>query len=160
MDALAVSKHPCVFSHANVRALCDHVRNKTDDQIRALAEKGGVMGIVSYSPFTDVRKDRQPTLNDFLDEIQYVAGLVGADHVGIGLDFTPTWTEDDYREAQEKYPEIYLDYPMREIPLRGLEDVGKVIDVTRGLLARGFSEADVKKILGGNFLRVFERTWR
>lgn len=86
--------------------------------------------------------------------------LVGVEHVGIGLDFTPTWTETDYKQAQKMFPEIYLDYQMSEIPLKGLEDISKVSGITQGLAKRGYSEQDIKKILGGNFLRVFKQVWK
>jgi len=160
LDAIAESRYPCVFSHANARALCDHIRNKSDEQIKALAEKGGVMGVVNYAPFTDIKKNRRPTTSEFVDVIEYVIDLVGLEHVGIGLDFTPTWTETEYKEAQKMFPEIYLDYRMSEIPLKGLEDISKVSGITQGLVQRGHSEQDIKKILGGNFLRVFKQVWK
>ena len=159
-DALAASRYPCVFTHANVRALCDHIRNKSDEQIKAMAEKGGVMGIVSYSPFTDIKGNHCPTIAEFLDVAECVIKLVGVDHVGIGLDFTPTWTQADYRQAKASYPEIYLDYEFSEIPLRGLEDISKVIDITEGLVERGYCREDIGKILGGNFLRLFKEVWK
>jgi membrane dipeptidase len=160
LDAIAESRYPCVFSHANVRALCDHVRNKTDEQIKAMADKGGVMGIVSYSPFADIKHNRVPAMPEFLDIVEYVINLAGVDHVGIGLDFTPTWTEAEYNKAQKTYPEIYMDYKMSDIPVRGLENISKVIAVTQGFVSRGYSEEDIRKILGGNFLRVFKEVWK
>jgi len=160
LDAIAESRYPCIFSHANVMALCDHVRNKTDEQIQAMAEKGGVIGIVSYSPFADIKHNRVPAMPEFLDIVEYVIDLAGVEHVGIGLDFTPTWTEAEYNKAQETYPEIYMDYKMSDIPVRGLGNISKVIAVTHGLVDRGFSEDDIRKILGGNFLRVFREVWK
>jgi membrane dipeptidase len=160
MDAIAESSCPCVFSHANVMALCDHLRNKTDEHIKAMAEKGGVIGIVSYSPFSDMKNNRAPAMPEFLDIVEYVINLVGVEHVGIGLDFTPTWTEAEYKQAQKTYPEIYLDYEMSDIPIRGLENISKVMAVTEGLVSRGYGEEDIHKILGGNFLRVFKEVWK
>lgn len=160
LDAVAESRYPCIFSHANARAICDHVRNKTDEQIKAMAEKGGVMGIVSYSPFADIKNNRTPAMPEFLDIIEYVIDLVGIEHVGIGLDFTPTWTGAEYNKAQETYPEIYMDYKMSDIPVRGLEDISRVIAVTQGLMDRGYCEEDIHKVLGGNFLRVFREVWK
>ncbi len=160
LDTIAESRYPCVFSHANARTLCDHIRNKSDEQIKAMAEKGGVMGMVNYAPFADIRKNRRPTISEFIDIMEYVIDLVGVEHVGIGLDFTPTWTETDYKKAQKMFPEIYLDYQMSEITLKGLEDISKVSSITLGLVQRGYSEQDIKKILGGNFLRVFKQVWK
>ena len=119
LDAIAESQYPCVFSHANVKTLCGHVRNKTDEQIAAMAEKGGVIGIVSYSPFADIKNNRVPAMSEFLDIVEYVVDLAGIEHVGIGLDFTPTWTETEYNNAKKTYPEIYMDYQMIDIPVRG-----------------------------------------
>jgi membrane dipeptidase len=160
LDAVAQSQLPCIFSHANARALCNHIRNKTDEQIVAMAQKGGVMGIVNYAPFSDIKKNRSPTISEFLDIMEYVIELVGIDHVGIGLDFTPTWTQADYEQAKKTYPEIYLDYRMSQIPLKGLEDISSVSSITAGLVERGYAEEDITKILGGNFLRVFNLVWK
>ena len=160
LDAIAESRLPCIFSHANARALCGHIRNKSDEQIIAMAEKGGVMGIVNYAPFADIKKNRRPTLSEFIDIIEYVIDLVGVEHVGIGLDFTPTWTEVEYNKAQKMFPEIYLDYRMDEIPLKGLVDISSVNSITAGLLDRGYAQGDVAKIMGGNFMRVFRQVWK
>ena len=160
LDAIAESRYPCVFSHANARALCDHVRNKTDEQIKAMAEKGGVMGIVSYSPFTDIRKNHVPTINEYLDMMEYVIKLVGVDHVGLGLDFTPNWSEKEFEAAKAAYPEIYMDYKISNIHCKGLESISKINSITEGLMQRGYSETDILKILGGNFLRVFKAVWK
>jgi len=159
MDAISTSRKPCAFTHANVTALCHHPRNKTDEQIKALAEKGGVMGIASYSAFSDIKKNHAPTIVEYLDIIDYVASLVGVDHVGIGLDLTPTWTEEDYEKARKAYPEIYADYEFGEAAIKGIDEISKLIDVTRGLLSRGYEDDEIKKILGGNFVKLFGEVW-
>jgi membrane dipeptidase len=160
MEAIKLSRKPCAFTHANSRVLCEHPRNKTDREIKALAAKGGVIGVVNYAPFIENRDNGGfHTIEEYLDVMEYLVKLVGADHVGLGLDFTPTWTEEDYKEAQAMYPEIYLDYAKDEIPLQGFEDISKVIKITRGLHTRGYSEEDINKMLGGNFLRLFKEVW-
>ena len=90
LDAIELSSRPIVFSHANCKALCDHPRNKTDDQIRALARKGGVMGLTCFNWF--VSDKPRSTLADLLDHFDHVIKLVGPEHVGIGSDFgIPGW---------------------------------------------------------------------
>jgi len=129
-DVANTTKSPIVASHSNCKALCDHPRNLTDDQIRALAERGGVMGMNFAPMFVDKEK---ATLERVLDHIDHVNKLVGPNHVGLGSDF----------DGIEKTP-------------IGLEDVTKIPGITEGLLYRGYSEDDILKILGGNFLGVFK----
>lgn len=129
-DVANTTKSPIVASHSNCMALCDHPRNLTDDQIRALAERGGVMGMNFAPMFVDKEK---ATLERVLDHIDHVNKLVGPNHVGLGSDF----------DGIEKTP-------------IGLEDVTKIPGITEGLLYRGYSEDDILKILGGNFLGVFK----
>jgi membrane dipeptidase len=132
-DVMEISAQPVVASHSNARALCDHPRNLRDEQIRALAAAGGVVGINFYPRFVDPAR---PTLARVVDHIDHVASLVGPDHVGLGSDF----------DGIESVPE-------------GLEDATRFPAVTEELLRRGYREDDVRKILGGNFLRVFRQVW-
>ena len=133
-DVLALSEAPVIDSHANARALCDHPRNLSDDQLEALAAKGGVVGVVFVPAF--IAPDRQAqTLERLLDHIDHIVQVAGVDHVGLGSDF------DGFDDT----------------PPAGLEDVTCFPAITAGLLARGYSEEAVRKILGGNFLRVFEQ---
>jgi membrane dipeptidase len=123
--ALEVSARPVLFSHGNARALCDHPRNLTDDQLRALAQGGGVIG-VSYVPiFVDALA---PTLERLLDHIDHIAAVAGIQTVALGSDFDGGGTL--------------------------IPDVLGVEAITAGLLARGYAEDDVRAILGENALRV------
>lgn len=131
-DVLALSKAPIIASHSNARALCDHPRNLNDDQLRAIAGQGGVIGVA----FVDMFLTEDPadaTLDHVLDHIDYIANTAGIDHVGLGSDFDG-WTLASGLDSGEKYPSL-----------------------TDGLLARGYSEGDVHKILGANFRRIFSR---
>jgi microsomal dipeptidase-like Zn-dependent dipeptidase/anthranilate/para-aminobenzoate synthase component II len=127
-DALEMSSQPIVCSHSSCRALCDHPRNLTDDQMRALAAKGGVMQITMYNGF--LVKDGEATVLDALRHLAHAIEVMGIDHVGIGTDFDG------------------------DGGVRGMANSSELLNFTRLLLARGYSEQDIEKIWGGNFLRV------
>ena len=130
-EAIELSEQPCIFSHGCVFAVCPHWRGLTDDQIKALAAKGGVMGVAFYAKFIH---PEQPSMDKLLDEIAHVIDLVGPDHIGFGSDFDGL--------------------PKEAIPIPPHQ--GRLSDFTEAL-ARRFDEATVQKVLGGNFLRVFEQ---
>lgn len=130
-DALELSTQPIVCSHSSCRALCDHPRNLTDDQMRALAAKGGVMQVTFYHGF--LVKDGEATVVDALNHLDHAIQVMGIDHVGIGTDFDG------------------------DGGVRGMADASEVVNFTRQLLARRYSEQDIEKIWGGNFLRVMRQ---
>jgi len=159
MDAFKYSKDPVMITHANARALCPHKRNKTDEQIKALAEKGGVIGLNAYSILCEVRKDIRPTLEDLLDMADYIVRLVGPDYVSLGLDLSFR-TKESYMQWEQLYPNLVPKWGMfgRNIFQTddGTVDVTLFPEITKGLVARGYSDDDIEKILGLNFLRVFK----
>ena len=127
-DALEISSMPIVCSHSSSRALCDHPRNLTDDQMRALAAKGGVAQTTLYSGF--LKKDGEATIIDAIEHLEHAIKIMGIDSVGLGTDFDG------------------------DGGVIGLADSSELINFTRQLLARRYSERDLQKIWGGNFLRV------
>ena len=129
-DALEISQKPIVCSHSSSRALCDHPRNLTDDQMRALAAKGGVAQTTIYNGF--LKKDGEATILDVMAHLEHAIQVMGIDHVGLGTDFDG------------------------DGGVRGLACSSELIQFTRQLLARRYSEQDIQKIWGGNFLRVME----
>ena len=130
-DALELSKLPIVCSHSSCRALCDHPRNLTDDQMRALAAKGGVMQVTLYNGF--LVKDGIATIEDAMHHLEHAIEVMGIDHVGLGTDFDG------------------------DGGILGLANSSELILFTRQLLARQYSEQDIQKIWGGNFLRVMQQ---
>ncbi len=130
-DALDISEQPIVCSHSSCRALCDHPRNLTDDQMRALAAKGGVMQVTMYNGF--LVKDGEATIEDAMRHLEYAIDVMGIDHVGIGTDFDG------------------------DGGIRGMASSSDMINFTRQLLTRKYSEVDIQKIWGGNFLRVMRQ---
>lgn len=127
-QAIEASRTPIVCSHSSARALCDHPRNLTDNQLRALAASGGVVQTCLYDGF--LRKEGGATVDDAVRHIVHMVNIAGIDHVGIGTDFDG------------------------DGGIIGCSDASEVINLTRRLIAEGFSETDIEKLWGGNFLRV------
>lgn len=159
LDAVEFSKLPSIFSHTNCAALNEHPRNKTDEQIRKLAAKGGVMGLTTVNVM--VKRDLPVTMQDFIAHIDHIVRLVGIDHVALGSDtLVRGWpTDPKDKEAFEAFygePHFKDSYRFR-FPLGtdGLNDEHKWKYLTAGLIKRGYKEEDIVKILGGNWLRVF-----
>lgn len=158
-DAIEHSSEPVIFSHSHPYAISAHVRNKTDELITAMAEKGGIIGITAYSPICETRRNVRPTLNEYLDHIEYVCRLVGVNHVGIGLDIDETSTPEHWDAFKRSYPEICGNYTSDTRRVDGLSNIAMIPNITRGLVLRGYSDGEIRRILGGNFLRVFRRVW-
>jgi len=129
-DALDISRTPIVCSHSSCRALCDHPRNLTDEQMRALAARGGVCQVTLYNGF--LVSQGQATIDDALRHLSHAIDVMGIDHVGLGTDFDG------------------------DGGIVGLNDSSEMLNFTRQLLRRRYAEADIEKIWGGNFLRVME----
>lgn len=164
MEAIALSKDPVVFSHSNPRAAYDHLRNLTDEQIKACAEKGGVIGVTAFSTFLRPKGAIVgATIEDCLNHIDYIAKLVGVDHVGIGMDMAEGRTVEEVMLLARAYPELskkQVKIDESAISKRyALRTILEFQNYTRGLVAMGYSDQEILKILGGNFLRVFERVW-
>ena len=127
-DALEISKTPIVCSHSSCKALCDVPRNLTDDQLRALARKGGVAHITLYPGF--LRKEGEATIRDAIEHLNHAVRVMGIDHVGLGTDFDG------------------------DGGVKGLANSSELINFTLALLKNKYSERDIQKIWGGNWLRV------
>jgi len=159
LEAIEKSEMPVAFTHSNPKALVNVPRNKSNEVIKALAKKGGVMGLVPFSAFGEREKGVRPTLEDYLDFIEYVVNLVGINHVGIGSDYTPHWLAKQY-EARKPNPGIGSGYPFEQRSFEGMNDVTCFPNITRDLVNRGYSGEEVKKVLGGNWLALFRKVFR
>lgn len=154
LDAIAAASAPVVATHANARAICDSPRNLSDEQIRAIAASGGVIGLCGFPAF--VSSDAPPTLDQLLDHADYISHLVGPQHLGLGLDFA---VEDEGDYEYYGYDPRYYPIPPWIWPT-GLDGFFRdAPNITAGLKRRGYSDDEVRGILGENFLRVFEQVW-
>lgn len=159
LDAIAISTKPIAITHSNCRALIDHPRVKTDEAIKALAAKGGVMGITGVRNF--VSKTDPTTIANIVDHIEHVAKLTSIEHVGIGTDSDLNGYDDTSPEMNKQLRGAYKDsYAFREkIDVDGFDHPLKMYDLTEELIRRGHSDAHIELILGGNFRRLLTATW-
>jgi membrane dipeptidase len=165
-EAAAHSKRPLVISHTGARALTDHPRNIGDAAIKAVADKGGVVGVY-FMPF--LTADGRPKGEDLLRHVEHIANVAGEDHVGIGTDngVLPLAMDAESRKT-------YDDYTRERIKL-GVASPGEAIGVytmvsdynsvdryrrfANDLAKRGWSQSRLEKLMGGNFLRVYRDAW-
>ncbi|MDA4847857.1 dipeptidase [Hoeflea poritis] len=157
-DACKLSRDPVVISHTGARALLENPRNNSDDTLKAVADTGGYVGIFCVPQF--LTDDAEPTIRHFLDHVEHVANLIGVEHVGIGTDWplqSPDWGMARLRDWLYGLGFSSSDGFDAPSTLRGFDDYRDLPNITRGLVARGFSDRAVKGILGENFLRVFRQ---
>ena len=161
LDAAELSEQPVACTHANARTFFDHVRNKTDDALGLIAERGGVIGANAFPPF--LRKGFESTLDDYVDAIDDLVERVGVDHVGIGTDFTQDQPKSffDWIFSQQgtKSQSRAIDYPDPLVHPEGMETPDKFFNIALALSARGYGAEDITKVMGGNWLRLFEQVW-
>ncbi len=135
-DVLKTTIKPVICSHSNPRYFCDHSRLLSDEQIKALARNGGVIGLSFVDKFLGEKKNK--SLIQLLDQIDHIVNIAGIDHIGIGSDF---------------------DGIISGSLVKGLEDVTCYPRLIKALMNRGYNDKDIKKIMGENLLRVLCKTW-
>lgn len=141
-DIINFTNKPFIASHSNVRNIHGRMRNLTDEQIKAIAERNGVIGINAYKSIAGVKEGEDP-IKKLADHIEYMVKLVGASHVGYGFDLC-----DSYYESELKF--TYNPHKSDS-----LASHAEAVLLTEELLKRGLSEEDVKQIIGGNFFRIY-----
>lgn len=160
LDAIDISPQPIAITHSNCRALTDHPRLKTDEAIKALAAKGGVMGVTGVRMF--VRGAEPTNIGHVIDHIDHIVRLVGIDHVGIGSDADLNGYDDMSPEANKQLRSYYKSsYAFREkLDTDGFDSPTKIFDLVEALISRNYSDENIKAILGGNFFRLVKSTWK
>jgi len=158
METIDYSEKPIAITHANPKSYHNVPRNKTDEALKLMASKGGIVGVTAIAPF--LKKENASTVEDYVDAISYTVDLVGLDHVGVGTDFTQDQPEEFWKyigsQQGTKFPSTFTDvttpsnYPINfETP-----DKFPVLIDTMG--RKGFSSEEIAKILGLNWIRVFQ----
>ena len=147
-EILSITTRPPIVSHTNVRRYYDIERNISDEQIRMIGERRGVIGVnsVLVSP-----REQESTLDRYVDHIEHIANLIGTDGVGIGFDFFEfiyrQWPEARQKELAAKFTTPHF--------ISDLRNHSHARNLTRRLIERGFNDTDTEKILRGNWLRIF-----
>ncbi len=155
MDAMEVCEGPFIFSHANAYGVYPHYRNIKDDQIKACAKSGGVIGINGLGWFL---RDLEASPEAMFRHIDYVASLVGAQHVGIGLDFVKDW--EPWSRGIQKLPMVWPANDGEAPPITKFVQPEQIQDLAELMLRKGYGEQSARDILGGNFLRVCKQVWK
>lgn len=160
-DAIRHSKKPVAYTHCGPAGLKEHPRNKTDEQLKFIADRGGFVGYATYPPFMPQGQDA--TVEHCVEALEYLINLVGEDAVGIGTDFCQGHDESFFEWLSHD-----KGYARRLIPPRpggvptmpeGLRTIGEFPNLTRTMVKRGWSESRIRKILGENWLRLLKEVW-
>lgn len=170
MEAAAVATQPLLATHSNPKSVVDNPRNITDEQIKAIADSGGVVGVTTWAPLIWDGSPGMPTLDDYLRCLEYVIELVGVDHAGVSTDSMGTWgayPRHDPNPDAVPYGSVTDEFDRIAQPEddnnRQPSDFNGIVDypvLTAKMVERGYSEENIHKLLGGNFLRVFDATWK
>lgn len=173
LEMIDASQDPIIFSHSNPRSRIDNPRNIDDEQILACAQRGGVIGLVPWGPLVFASNQTTwPTLDQFLDLIDYTADLIGTtDNIGIGTDMSlgtyPSHPHDPWGEptslgtVMERYERhVTADLTSPKQGLDGFSSYPEVLNLVQGLRGRDYAQSSIEGILGKNFLRVFGQVWK
>jgi membrane dipeptidase len=157
-DAIRHSKKPVAYTHCLPSGLKEHQRNKSDEQLKFIADRGGFIGVTMFPAF--LRRGTNSTVVDYVEAIDYVINLVGEDCVGFGTDFTQDqdqaffdWLVHDKGDGRELIAFGEIINPL------GMRTIGEYPNLTQEMLKQGWSEAKIRKILGENWLRVLKDVW-
>ena len=150
-DAMDIVDRPIIASHSNAKAVCDHQRNLTNDQLKAIAETGGVIGLNFFGGFVDLE---EPTLERMVDHLAHMVDLVGVEHVGIGADFLETPLRNLARIAFE---ESEHDPAMLDNWIPDCQNAEELPHFVATMLQRGFNRDEIRAILGENLMRVINQ---
>lgn len=156
IDTARESRQPILISHTAVRAIVDNPRSVTDEQIKEVAQRGGVIGITPLGAL--IRTDRAPTVDDYVEHFDYVIRLVGPDHVGFGTDIFDGKTKGNW-VTPWYYPEVTGKSTYGNRRVEGFSRKADLPNLVEAFLRRGYDRPLILKLLGGNFLRVFRQVW-
>ena len=158
-DTCKISKFPVIANHTGSKEVYNHQRNKSDKELRAITDTGGIIGVYAVPFF--LTDNPKANISHMLNHIDYIVNLVGWEHVGIGTDWVNTGTKDYIESIFGLEAQASIGFrPEHNINTRqnliGFDDARDFPNITRGLVARGYTDDEIKGIIGGNFLRVFQ----
>tara|TARA_R110002074_G_scaffold274119_2_gene445643 strand:+ start:78 stop:1073 length:996 start_codon:yes stop_codon:yes gene_type:complete len=159
-DAVAHSKKPVAYTHCFPNALMEHPRNKSDEMLKLVADKGGFVGVVAYTPF--MPKGDASTVEDVLDGFEHMINVVGEDQVGIGTDFTQGQDAAffQYLRSDKGFGRsLTMSMAKRPDNPKGLDGPSEYVNLTEAMMKRGWSEKRIRKVLGENWLAFLEEVW-
>jgi membrane dipeptidase len=157
-DVLDIIEKPPIATHSNAKTLCNHARNLTDAQIESIAERNGVIGMNFFNMFIDEDKT-SVTVEGLVDHIDYIVDLVGIDHVGLGPDFLNYYIED-LKELDEQLADPFGDMSEADDIFEVMGDISSFPKLFKVIQKRGYTNNEVRKIKGDNFLRVFKEVFK
>ena len=157
-EVILESKKPVCYSHCLPSGLKEHPRNKSDEELKFIADHGGFVGVTMFAPF--LAKGIDSTIDDYAEAIEYVMNLVGEDSIGIGTDFTQGHGHDffEYLTHDKGYARRLTNFGKIVNPL-GIRTVGEFPNLTETLLKRGMPERTVRKVMGENWMRILGEVW-
>ena len=162
LDAAELSDQPVACTHANARSFFNHVRNKADDALKLITEKGGVIGANAFQSF--LPKGYESNITDYIDAIDDLVERVGIDHVGIGTDYCQDqphkFFEWLFAQQGTKFRPMPIDIPDPHVHPSGMETPDKMGNISVELSKRGYSESAISKVLGDNWMRLFRQVFR
>ncbi|QTL04166.1 dipeptidase [Aquabacter sp. L1I39] len=158
-DTIVASKQRVAYSHCLPAGLKAHPRNKSDEQLRFIAEKDGFVGVTMFPPFLE--KGPNSTIDDYVAAMDYVMNLVGEDKVGVGTDFTQGYSKPffDWITHDKGYGRKLTDFGAVINP-EGFREIADFPNLTAAMEKRGWSEARIEKVMGGNWLQLLKDVWR
>lgn len=157
-EVILASEKPVCYSHCLPLGLKDHPRNKSDEELKFIADHGGFIGVTMFAPF--LKNGINSTIEDYVEAIDYIVNIVGEDCVGIGTDFTQghdqaffEWLTHDkgYARRLTRFGEI--------INPKGIRTIGEFPNLTQALLDHGWPESRVQKVMGNNWVRILKEVW-
>lgn len=157
-DVIRASTRPVAYTHCLPAGLKAHPRNKTDAQLRSIAERGGFVGVTMFPPF--LRRGTQSTVDDYVEAIEYVLDLVGESQVGIGTDFTQGWGPEffDWITRDKDRARKLTEFGEILNP-EGIRTIGEFPNLTATMQRRGWSEARIRRVMGENWIALLREVW-
>lgn len=166
LETIELSCAPVAITHSCLQTFTPVARNATEEEAKLVAERGGVFGMNAIARLVSPHGNAEgATMAQFLDQVDHLVELLGIDHVGLGLDIneglTPEVFEQRRKTFLKEFPELRMggDFPFEHYYVFGLDSMARARCITEGLVERGYGDEDVLKILGGNFLRLFDEVW-